>query len=70
MQTIHVEIDISTPTGRRLLKEVERHPKVAKVGYPLPEIIAEQKTYTIEEVFSSVEEKLNKHYGTHHKLKY
>ena len=51
MQTIHVEIDISTPTGRRLLKEVERHPKVAKVEYPLPEIIAEQKTYTIEEVF-------------------
>jgi hypothetical protein len=70
MQTINVQIDISTPTGRRLLKEVERHPKVAKVEYPSPETIAGEKTYTIEEVFSSVEEKLNNHYGTNHKLKY
>jgi len=70
MQAIHVQIDISTPTGRRLLKEVERHPRVAKIEYHLPEAIAGQKTYTLDEVFSSVEEKLNNHYGTNHKLKY
>lgn len=70
MQTVHVQIDITTPTGRRLLKEVERHPRVAKVEYPLPEAIDGQKTYTIEEVFSAVEKKLNNHYGTNHKLKY
>ena len=29
MQTVKVQIDISSPTGRRLLKEVERHPRVA-----------------------------------------
>ena len=70
MQTINVQINIDSPTGRRLLKEVERHPKVAKVEYPLPDGIAGEKTYTIEEVFSKVEEKLNNHYGTNHKLKY
>lgn len=70
MQTVNVQINIATPTGRRLLKEVERHPKVAKVEYPVPEAIAGEKTYTIEEVFSNVEEKMNNHYGTSHKLKY
>lgn len=70
MQTITVKINIDSPTGRRLLKEVEKHPKVAKVEYPEPETIAGEKTYTIEEVFSKVEEKLNNHYGTNHKLKY
>ena len=70
MQTIHVQINIDSPTGRRLLKEVERHPKVAKIEYPLSEAITGEKTYPIEEVFSKVEEKLNNHYGTNHKLKY
>jgi len=70
MQTINVKINIDSPTGRRLLKEVERHPKVAKIEYPVPDSIAGEKTYTIEEVFSKVEEKLNNHYGTSHKLKY
>lgn len=70
METINVRINITTPTGRRLLKEVERHPRVAKIEYPLPDEIAGQKTYSLEEVFSVVEEKMNKHYGTNHKLKY
>ena len=70
MQTINVQINIDSPTGRRLLKEVQRHPKVAKVEYPLSEALAGEKTYTIEEVFLKVEEKLNNHYGTNHKLKY
>jgi len=70
MQTINVKINIDSPTGRRLLKEVERHPKVAKIEYPVPDSIAGEKTYTIEEEFSKVEEKLNNHYGTSHKLKY
>ena len=38
--------------------------------YPIPEAIAGQKFYTIEEVFSEVEKELNEHYGTNLKLKY
>lgn len=70
METINVKINIATPTGRRLLKEVERHPIVAKIEYPIAEEIVGQKTYSLEEVFLVVEEKMNKHYGTTHKLKY
>jgi hypothetical protein len=70
MQTINVQIDISTPAGRRLLREVELHPKVAKVEYPLPEAISETNTFTHEEVFGKLEKKLNEHYGTNFKLKY
>jgi hypothetical protein len=63
-------IDISTASGRRLVKELEKHKEVVKVEYLLPEELSGQKLYTVDEVFSKVEEKLNKHYGTNLKLKY
>lgn len=66
--TITVKIDSSGPTGKRLLREIQKHPKVAKMEYP--ELITENKTYSMEEVFGKVEEKLNEHYGTNHKLKF
>lgn len=70
METVTVQINISTPTGRRLLKEIERHPRVAKIEYPFVDASDDLKTYTLEEVFSVVEDKMNNHYGTSHKLKY
>lgn len=63
MQTINVQIDLSTPTGRQLLREVEKHPKVAKVDYPLPEGIAGQETYTLDEAFEKCYDVLSKNYG-------
>jgi hypothetical protein len=62
METINVQIDISTPTGRRLLREVEKHPRVAKIQYPLPKEIAGQKTYTLEESFEECCDILSEHY--------
>jgi len=62
MQTITVQINIESPTGRRLLKEVQRHPKVAKIEYPVAEELAGEKTYTIEESFSECCEILSDHY--------
>ncbi len=62
MGIIKVKIDITTPTGRRLLKEVEKHPRVAKIEYPLPEEIAGQKTYTLNEVFEECYDILSEHY--------
>jgi len=70
MNTITVKIDIETPTGRRLLREIERHPKVAKVEHEANENIDGQNWNTIEDVFSKVEKKLNDYYGTNLKLKY
>jgi hypothetical protein len=56
-------IDITTPTGRRLVKELEKHKKTVKVEYPLPKAIADEQTYTHEEVFSDLRKKLKEHYG-------
>jgi hypothetical protein len=62
MQTINVKINIDSPTGRRLLKEVKRHPKVAKIVYPVSEAIAGEKTYTLEESFDQCCDILSEHY--------
>jgi hypothetical protein len=69
MDTIKVHIDVSTPTGRKLLREVAKHPQTAKIEYPLPKSIAGKKSYTVKEVFSEVEKELNAHYGSNIKLK-
>ncbi len=63
MNTVNVQINIDTPTGRRLLRELEKHPKAAKVEYPIPEAIS-GTTYTHEEVFNECYDILSEHYGT------
>jgi hypothetical protein len=62
MDTIKVEINISSPTGRRLLKEIEKYPEVVKVEYRLPDAVAEQKTYSMDEVFDECYDILSEHY--------
>ena len=63
MNTINVQINIDSPTGRRLLREVEKHPKVAKVEQKQPEAIT-GKTYTHEEVFNECYDILSEYYET------
>ena len=63
MNHVIARIDISTPTGRRLLKELEKHKKTVKVEYPLPAEIAGQRTYTLEESFNECCDILSKNYG-------
>lgn len=70
MEIINVQIDISSSTGKRLLREIQKHPKVATIEYPEPEAIAGQQWHTIEDVFSKIENVLNNYYGTNLKLKY
>jgi hypothetical protein len=62
MNTINVQINIDSPTGRRLLREVEKHPKVAKVEQKLPEAIT-GKTYTLDESFERCCDILTQNYG-------
>jgi len=70
MNQVIAHIDNSTETGRLLDKEPEKHKEDVKVECLLPESLSGQKVFTIEEVFSKVEKKLNDHYGTNNKLKY
>ena len=62
MYTVTAEIDATRPTGRRLIRELEKHPKVAKVEYPLSEHIS-GKGYSIEEIREMGYNKLSAHYG-------
>jgi hypothetical protein len=64
MNIVNVQIDIDTPTGRKLLREVQKHPKVAKIEQELPEELAKQKLYTLDEVFDECYDILSDHYGT------
>jgi hypothetical protein len=62
MQSVNVKIDISTPTGRRLIREVEKHPRIAKIEYLVPDEINGIKTYSAEEVFEECYDILSNHY--------
>jgi len=42
------QINIARPAGRRLVRSLEMHPKVARVDYPLSPEIAGQKWLTVE----------------------
>ena len=62
MQAINVRIDISTPTGKRLMREVEKHPKTATIEYPLSKEIEGKSKYTVDEVFEECYDILSEHY--------
>ncbi len=63
MNQVIAHIDISTPIGRRLVKELEKHRKVVRIEYSLPEAIAGQKTYSVDEVFNECYDILSEHYN-------
>ncbi|NDV45544.1 hypothetical protein D0T49_00560 [Paludibacter sp. 221] len=55
-------IDISTPAGRKIVRELEKHKKNVKIEYPLPPEIS-GKTYSEDEVWEMVENRMSEHYG-------
>ena len=62
---VTAKIDISTPAGRKIVRELEKHKKLVKVTYPLPlgEDGKTEETFSIEDVFEELDTKLKKHYG-------
>jgi hypothetical protein len=68
MKTIvTAEIDVATPTGRRILKELEQHKRSVKLNYPASECIT-GKTYTVDEAFDIVGKRLSRNYGVEIKI--
>ena len=63
--TVIAHIDINTTTGRRILRELETHKRVVRLEYPLPaqEDGSVQKTYSVQETFDNLYDKLEGHYG-------
>ncbi len=62
-------IDISRPAGRKIVRELQKK-RTVTLEYPMPSEFEDQKWYTVKEVFTEVEKKLNDHYGSNLKLKY
>ena len=60
---VTAKIDISTPAGRKIVRELEKHKKLVKVTYPLPDNFDQNKTYTQQEFENKVKEKFAETYG-------
>jgi hypothetical protein len=62
MNEVIAHIDISTPTGRRIVNELQKHRKSVRMEYPESEIGISEKTYTHEEVFGNLKKRLRNYY--------
>jgi hypothetical protein len=62
MDEVIARIDVSTPSGRKIVRDLENK-KSVKIEYPLPAGIAGQKTYTLEESYKECIDILSKNYG-------
>jgi len=62
---VTAHIDVSTPKGRKIVRELERNKKVVKIENPLPidKDGFPEKTYTLEESFEKLWDKMEEHYG-------
>ena len=60
--TVIARIDVSRPSGRKIVREIENR-KAVQMEYPLPTEIAGRKSYTHDQVWKEVENILTKHYG-------
>jgi len=56
-------INIDSPTGRKLVREIEKHKKVAEIEYPLPEDLQNCTAISHNEVWDKVWDKLSNHYN-------
>jgi len=61
METIKVEINVTTSAGRKLMREIEKYPQLAKIEYPLPLGIMDT-TYTVDESYDECCEILSEHF--------
>lgn len=63
MMEVIARININSPTGRKLVHEIEKHKKVAAIEYPLPEELQNCTARSHNEVWDNIWDKLSNHYG-------
>lgn len=63
--TVTAHIDVSTPKGRKIIQELEKHRKIVKIDNPLPldEDGLPIRTYSVDQAFNNLYDKLQEHYG-------
>lgn len=59
------EINIESPTGKSIVRELEKNYKVVKLNYPIPTSIDgdQDKTYSLDEFKENVKEEFRNRYG-------
>ncbi|MCK9414246.1 MAG: hypothetical protein M0Q53_18235 [Prolixibacteraceae bacterium] len=62
---ITAHIDVSTPKGRKIVRELERNKKLVKIENSMPtgEDGLPVKTHSVEESFEQLWDKMEEHYG-------
>jgi len=62
--TVTAIIDVSTPTGRRIVRELEKHKRVVKIiSEPEPDEGIPENTIPLEAIEKKMWDKLEEHYG-------
>ncbi len=63
--TVTAEINVESPTGRRIVRELERHRKVVKLNYPQTDetVVTGSDTYSYDEFKENVKIEFKKRYG-------
>ncbi|MDR0873791.1 MAG: hypothetical protein LBN27_10075 [Prevotellaceae bacterium] len=59
--TVTAEIDVASHTGRRILRDLEKHPRVVSLLYPLSDHVSAAGC-TLDESYIKGLNKLSKHY--------
>ena len=60
--TVTAFINVETPAGRKIVRDLEKHRKLVKIEYPQLDTFDGEKTYTVDEVFDECIEILSNHY--------
>jgi hypothetical protein len=62
---ITAHIDVRTPTGRRIARDLVKHRDVVKIENPMPTGVdgLPEETYSAESVFAELDQKMKKHFG-------
>ena len=65
---VTVKINSDSPTGHRLLRDLERHKKVVQIENPLPENVKNGDFYELDDVIARGDKRLIAHYGEEMKI--
>ena len=56
--TVTARINVETPAGRKIVRELEKHRKLVEIVNPLPDV----KTCSVNEAYERGLDKLSEHY--------
>jgi len=61
--TVTAQINVETQAGRKIVRELEKHRKLVQIEYPEIAGLENEQSYTVDEVFDELIDKLGKHYN-------